>query len=60
MVDSRKDDHGGQTFLAQLLQGIVNGTESRLEGLDDAVVLVVRTLRDQAPNVVEEEVVMVS
>ena len=60
MVSSRKDKRSSQTFLAQLLQGVEDGAEPRLEGLDDAVVPVVRTLRDQAPGVVGEEVVVVS
>ena len=60
MVDSREDKRGGQTFLAQLLEGIEDGAEPRLKGLDDAIIPVVRTLRDQTPGVVREEVVVVS
>ena len=60
MVDSRENECGGQTFLAQRLQGVEDGAEPQLEGLDNAVVLVVRTLRDQMPRVVREEVIVVS
>ena len=43
----------------RLLQGVKDGAEPRLKGLDGAVVLVVQTLRDQAPGVVGEEVIVV-
>ena len=60
MVDGREDERSGQAFLTNLLQGVEDGTELRLEGLDDAIVLVVWTLLDQAPGVVGEEVIVVS
>jgi len=60
MVDGREDERSGQAFLTKFLQGVEDGTEPRLEGLDDAIVPVVRTLRDQAPGVVREEVIVVS
>ena len=60
MVYSQEDGRGDQTFLTQRLQGVGDGAEPRLEGLDDAIVPVVRTLRDQAPGVVGEEVIVVS
>ena len=59
MVDDREDKRRGQAVLMKFLQGVEDGTESRLEGLDDAIVLVVRTLRDQASGVVGEEVVVI-
>ena len=59
MVDGREDKRSGQAVLTKFLQGVEDGTEPRLEGLDDAIVPVVRTLRDQAPGVVGEEVVVV-
>jgi len=54
-----KDEHGRQALLTQLLQGIENGVEPRLVGLDDVVPPVVRALRDQAPGVSGEEVAVV-
>ena len=60
VVDNREDERGGQTFLAQLLQGVEDGAELRLKDLDDAIVPMVCTLRDQAPSVVGEEVIVVS
>jgi len=54
-----KDERGHQALLTQLLQGVENGVEPRLVGLDNAVPLVVRTLRDQAPGVGGDEVVVV-
>ena len=54
-----KDEYGCQALLTQLLQGIENGVELRLVGLDNAVSPVVRALRDQAPGVGGEEVVVV-
>ena len=59
MVDGREDERSGQVVLTKFLQGVEDRMEPQLEGLDDAVVLVVRTLRDQALGVVEEEVVVV-
>ena len=54
-----KDERGRQALLAQLLQGVENGVEPRLVGLDNAVTLVARALRDQAPGVGGEEIVVV-
>ena len=59
MVDRRENERGGQTFLAQRLHDVVDGAEPRLKGLDDVVVPVLRALRDQAPGVGREEVVVV-
>ena len=59
MVDGRKDERGGQAFLAQILRGVEDESELRLVGLDDAIFLVVRTLRNQALGVGGEEVVVV-
>ena len=59
MVDRREDERGGKTFLAQLLQSVEEGAEPRLESLDDAVVLVLRVLRDQPSGVGGEEVIVV-
>jgi len=59
MVDRREDERGGKTFLVQLLQSVEEGAEPRLESLDDAVVLVLRVLRDQTSGVGGEEVVVV-
>ena len=59
MMDSAPSSRGGQTFLAQLLQGIEDGAEPRLMGLDDATFLVVRTIRDQALGEVGEEIIVV-
>ena len=55
----RKNESGRQALLTQLLQGVENGVGPRLVGLDNAVPLVVRALRDQAPGVGGEEVVVV-
>ena len=44
MVDGRKDERSDQAFLVQFLQGVEDGTELRLEGLDNDVVLVVQML----------------
>ena len=60
MVDGQENERSGEASLTKFPQGVEDGTEPRLEGLDDAVVLVVRTLRDQVPGVVEEEVVVVT
>jgi hypothetical protein len=59
MMDGREDKSGSQTFLAQLLQGTEEGVEPRLVGLDDAVLLVIRTLLNQTPGVGREEVVVI-
>jgi len=55
----RKDECGRQALLTQLLQGVENGVEPRLVGLDNAVTPVARALRDQAPGVGGEEVIVV-
>ena len=60
MMDHRENKRSGQTILAQRLHGVEDGVESRLKVLDDTVVLVVRALRDQAPGVGREEVVVVA
>ena len=54
-----KDECSGQAFPAKFLQDVEDRAEPQLEGLDDAVVLVFRALRDQAPGVVGEEVAVV-
>ena len=54
-----KDERGRQSLLTQLLQGIEDGVEPRLVGLDNTVPPVVRALRDQAPGVGKKEVVVV-
>ena len=64
MVDGRENERNGQASLTKFLQGVEDGTDSssgtpRLKGLDDAIVPMVWTLRDQAPGVVGEEVVVV-
>jgi len=60
MMDSRENKCSGQTFLTQRLQDVEDGAESRLKGLDNAVVPVLRALRDQASNVGREEVIVVA
>ena len=59
MVDGRENERNGQASLTKFPQGVEDGTEPRLEGLDDTVILVFWMLRDQAPGVVGEEVVVV-
>jgi len=59
MVDRRENEHGGQTFLAQRLQGVKEGAESGLKGLYDAIIPVLQALRDQPPNIGREKVVVV-
>jgi len=59
MVDRRENKCGGQT-LAQLLQSVEKGAKPGLESLDDAVVPVLRALRDQPPGVGGEEVVVIA
>jgi len=54
-----KDKCGRQALLTQLLQGVENGVEPRLVGLENAVSPVVWVLRDQAPGVSREEVIVV-
>jgi hypothetical protein len=44
MVDRRENECGGQTFLAQRLHGVEEGAKSRLEGLNDAIILVLQAL----------------
>ena len=56
---SGKDERSRQALLTQLLRGVVDGVEPRLVGLDNTVPPVVRVLRDQAPGVGGEEVVVV-
>ena len=55
-----REQRGGQTFLAQRLQGIEEGAESGLKGLDDAIIPVLWTLRDQPPGIGGEKVVVVA
>ena len=59
MMNGRKDERGRQALLTQLLQGVEDEVEPRLVGLDNTVPLVVRALRDQAPGVGREEIVVV-
>ena len=59
MMYGGKDERSGQAFPAKFLQGVEDRVEPWLEGLDDTVVPVFRALRDQAPGVVGEEVVVV-
>ena len=58
-MNDRKNESSDQAFLAQLLQGVKEGVELRLVGLDDAILLVIRTLRDQMLGIGREEVVVV-
>jgi hypothetical protein len=60
VVYGGKNECGRQTLLTQLLQGIEDGVEPRLVGLDNTVPPVVRALRDQVPGVGREEVIVVS
>ena len=59
VMNGGKDERGRQALLTQLLQGVEDEVEPRLVGLDNTVPLVVRALRDQAPGVGREEVVVV-
>ena len=58
-MDGPEDERSGQAFLVQLLQGIEDGAEPRLMSLDDTIFPVIWTLRNQAPGVGGEEVVVV-
>jgi len=40
-MDNREDECGCQALLAQLLQGVEDGVEPRLVGLDNTIPLVV-------------------
>jgi len=60
MVDHRENEHGGQIFLAQLLQSVEEGAEPGLENLDDTIIPVLWALRDQPPGVGGEGVVVVA
>jgi len=59
MVDHREDEGSSQAFLVQTPQSVEKGAKPGLESLDDAVVLVVRVLRDQPPGVGGEEIVII-
>ena len=59
-MDRRENERSGQAFLAQRLHGVEVGAKSGLECLDDAIIPVVRALRDQAPGIVGENVVVVT
>jgi len=59
MMYGRKDELRCQALLTQLLQGVEDGVELRMMGLDNAVPPMIRALRDQAPVVGREEVVVV-
>jgi hypothetical protein len=46
-----REQVGGQTLLAQLLQSVEKGAEPGLESLDNEVVPVLWALRDELPGV---------
>jgi len=58
-MNGRKNESSCQAFLAQLLQGVKEGVDPRLVGLDDAILPVIRMLRDQTPGIGREEVIVV-
>ena len=60
MVDRQENERGSQTFLVQRLQGVEEGADPGLEGLDDAIIPVLRALRDQPPGIGGEKVVIVA
>ena len=60
MVDHRENECGGQTLLTQSPQSIKKGAKPGLESLDDAIVPIVRMLRDQPPGVGGEEAIIIA
>ena len=60
MVDRRENRRGGQTSFTQCLQSVEEGAESRLKGLDDAIIPILWVLRDQPPGISREKVTVVA